>query len=35
LQPGAAHAATVEDQRKAPLDDLGAQPERYLDDTGQ
>src|SRR4051794_11470611 len=29
-QPGPAHAAPVEDQREAPLDQLGPEPERLL-----
>ncbi len=34
-QPSPAHAAAVEDQREAPLDDLGTQLERYPGDAGQ
>src|SRR3712207_7675687 len=34
-QPGPSHATTVEDQREAPLDDLGAQLERHPGDAGQ
>src|SRR3712207_8385008 len=34
-QPGPAHAAAVENEREAPLDDLGAQLERHPGHAGE